>query len=212
MKTKVGAVIVAGLLCVLVASPASFAAEVRDKAGIGSARQVSAGGRTRAAATAAAAAAPLLPGLFQSVQAEPGNLDLRRRLAETLMSAGYAAKAVEHMRLILSSAGSNARDLTLLGEACRYSGDLAGADAAYRQALTLAPLDAEARSGLAITCAGRGDWQGAQELCRNGLAQIADPLGRSELASTLRYIDTMKTKAAAGTALPIATSRASIIK
>jgi Flp pilus assembly protein TadD len=215
MIMRVAAVVSAGLLCVYLTASAATADELRTNAAAESARKAAAEAARKAAETQQSsrrAGGAELAALIKQLRADPANLELRRQVVEALIRAGRTTTAVEQARLILERAGANTRDLCLLGDAYRYSSNLAGADGAYRQALSLSPLSTQARSGLALTRALRGDWSGAQELCQNGLAQTVDPQGRSQLVATLQSIRDMQISSARARAVPVASSHPAVTR
>ena len=89
-------------------------------------------------------------------------------LGLTLQMAGRPAKAVETYRQALSL-GAGAETALNAGAACYEIGDVAEAEAFYRQALDLDPACAKALNNLAMIAQDAGDHGRAVELCRQAL-------------------------------------------
>jgi Flp pilus assembly protein TadD len=140
---------------------------------------------------------PTFERLVEAVRANPGDLNLRRQLAQALLSRGLTVKAAEQMQGVIRVAGQNAGDLCLLADAARYSGNLSSAVQSYKQALSLSPMCGKAWVGLSLAYATAGDYQTAFNTCNHGLSQIADLAGRQELTNTMQTIRGMQTSATA---------------
>jgi arylsulfatase A-like enzyme/Tfp pilus assembly protein PilF len=67
------------------------------------------------------------------------------------MVAGHFSEARQDLERILAADGDNSVFIGQLGEVCRRSGDLPRAIELYRQAVRLAPTDADAHYNLAVT-------------------------------------------------------------
>lgn len=137
--------------------------------------------------------------LMDAIRHNPNDLNLRRHLAQEWIKKGLTVKAAEQMRQVIGVAGQNADDLVIYADACRYSSDLTTAIAAYKRALTLAPMNARAWSGLSLAYATSGDITDAVKTCHSGLNQIADQNGRKELSGTLDSVQRMAPTATAST-------------
>lgn len=144
-----------------------------------------------------------LGSLITAAKKNPNDLTLRREIAKAMIGKGLTVKAAEQIQMIINVAGPNADDLTLLGDALRYSADYAGCIQAYNKALTIAPLNTTALSGLSLAYASSGQTAKAISICRTGLRQTSDARGRQQLAETLNSLRTMDTVAHATTSTTI---------
>lgn len=142
------------------------------------------------ASLASAAGGDDLNAVMNAVRANPGDLNVRRQMVQLMIRKGMTVRAAAEMKVILQAAGgSNADDLTTLGDAARYSGDYAGAIESYKKVLQVSPMSSKALSGLALSYASAGQVPTAVQICRTGLAQAgSNAAGKQELIATLNSV------------------------
>lgn len=145
----------------------------------------SANADTLVASMSPAQHAASMESIIGAIRVHPSDLSLRRQLAQVLIQKGLTVKAAETIKQVMAVGGQNAEDLTLLGDASRYSGDVDRAIASYKGALTLSPMDAKAWSGLSLSYAAKHDFHQAEQVCAKAMSQITAPSERLEIQHTL---------------------------
>ncbi len=126
--------------------------------------------------------------------------DVELRKIEALFSQGQAGEALELLKAFLTANPTSLRGLNDLGTMLQNTGDGAGAEAAFRRALDLAPGHHETRVNLALSLGAQNKWPEAKAQVEKLLvtnqadARLWALLARAErglgnLKTALGYID-----------------------
>jgi tetratricopeptide (TPR) repeat protein len=95
------------------------------------------------------------------------------------LNLGDNAQAIEALKKYASLLPNEPNPHDSLGEAMMAAGDLAGAEAEFKQALTISPNFHIAHEGVAYTKFFRGDWTGGKEALAAARTAAARPVDRA---------------------------------
>jgi tetratricopeptide (TPR) repeat protein len=112
--------------------------------------------------------------LARLLEEDASDDDARRRLADALLLAGEAARAIPHYEHIIATAPRNAHALGQVARACRKLGELEAADRWVRRALEASPGDDDLRLLLAELSYHRGLSDDALTILRELAARRPD--------------------------------------
>jgi cellulose synthase operon protein C len=142
--------------------------------------------------------------LGRALKVAPGAVPTRQLLAQSLMRAGLADKALEVLQPVIDSPQADATSLSLAGGAYLQAGDAKRSEAAFQRALKLAPNDSQVRTSAAVAQLGRGDGGAAiaqlQALAREdsgasaNLALVSARMRLQDAKGALQAIDDLQKK------------------